>query len=258
VILDVEADHIFIVSDLHLGSPVAHSSDDLLAFLDHVESTGAALCINGDGFDLLQARWEALIAAALPVIRRLRRLRDGGCPIYYVLGNHDIALEHFLLDLPIGVAPFLNVTSGGRRIRVEHGHLSEPFYARHPDLYELGGRLARVLLFAKADVYRAWSRAQHALDARRRSRGGYPHHLTATALFERGFDVVVFGHTHLPEYTPLPRGLFVNGGDWLSNRTVVEIHNGEVTLHEWQDGLQPCSPSLAPIGGSRPAHAHKH
>ncbi|MEY2420607.1 MAG: hypothetical protein QOI95_674 [Acidimicrobiaceae bacterium] len=233
MILDIRSNHLFVISDLHLGSPVANAVEELLLFLDHVEESGASLCINGDGFDLLQSRWSSLIAAALPVIRRLRRLRSAGSQIYYVLGNHDIMLEHLLLDLPIVTAPFLNVTSGGRRIRIEHGHLSEPFYAAHPDLYEFGGRLSRFALFAKSDVYRGWSRAQLALDRRRRSRGEYPHHRTANALFERGFDAVVLGHTHLPERTELPLGLFVNGGDWLSHRSVVEVLGGEITLHEW-------------------------
>lgn len=245
MIVDCEVDRLFVVSDLHLGSPVSTSAADLCGFVDHVAEVGGSLCINGDGFDLLQGDVASILAASLPVVRRLRRLLAAGGGVHYVLGNHDLALEHVLLDLPIPVSPYLDVRSGGARIRVEHGHVHDPFYARWPGAYELGGRLGRLALVANADVYRLWSAAQQRVDRRRRGhgrRGAYPHHASAQLLFDRGFDAVVFGHTHLPERTELPGGLFVNGGDWLGHRTVVVIEGGEVRLTEW-DGrrLIPCA-----------------
>jgi UDP-2,3-diacylglucosamine pyrophosphatase LpxH len=59
------------------------------------------------------------------------------------------------------------------------------------------------------------------------------HYEAASALFARGFDAVVFGHTHHPELTVRPDGLFVNGGDWMTQGTYVAIDDGEVTLHHW-------------------------
>lgn len=236
MILEAEAEHLFIISDLHLGSPVSRAVDDLVGFLGHVASTGGSLCINGDGFDLLQGDIASILGASLPVIRGLRDLHASGSTVHYVLGNHDLALEHLLLDLPIAVSPFLNVRSGDLLIRIEHGHVHDPFYARWPGAYELGGRLGRHLLVANADVYRLWSSTQQRVDRSRRRRGTYPHHESARALLARGFDAVVFGHTHLPERTALEEGLFVNGGDWLGHRTVVEIVAGDVRLAEWADG----------------------
>lgn len=237
MILDRTVERLFVVSDLHLGSPVADAGEELLAFLDFVASTDADLCINGDGFDLLHGDTTSILAASLPVVRRLRRLHDEGRTVHYTLGNHDLALEHLLLDLPIATSPFLNVRCGGALVRVEHGHGYDPFYARHPGLYELGGRLGRPLLRLDADLYRLWSSAQRWVDGRRRTAGGYPHHEAARSLLGRGFDAVVLGHTHHPERTHLGEGLFVNGGDWLTHRTVVEIAEGDVRLGEW-DGTR--------------------
>lgn len=234
MILDVEVGRTIVVSDLHLGSPASTAEQRLPAFLAAVERSGATLCINGDGFDLLQSSMASLIAAALPVVRNLRRLVEAGTPVLYTLGNHDLALEHLLTDLPLRVAPFLNLTSGGRRIRLEHGHVYEPFYARHPGLYEFGGRLARPFLAVSGDVYKLWATAQLALDKRRRA-GDYPHHVAARMLFRRGFDAVVLGHTHHPECTDLGDGLFVNCGSWMSAGTWVDIRDGEITLHSWPE-----------------------
>jgi UDP-2,3-diacylglucosamine pyrophosphatase LpxH len=55
-------------------------------------------------------------------------------------------------------------------------------------------------------------------------------------LFRRGFDAVVFGHTHQPEVRELDGGTFVNGGDWLRRRSYVTIDAGDLALHEWEPG----------------------
>lgn len=226
-----------VVSDLHLGCPASSAERDFGRFLDEVEVSGRALCINGDGFDLLQSSAPGLATAAFPVLGRLRDLAQGGLPVHYVIGNHDLVLEHLLLDLGFHVSPFLNLTSGTQRIRIEHGHLHEPFYVRYPGAYELAGRLASSLLQARADAYELWARAQQRVDDRRRARDEpYPHHAAAMDLFRRGFDAVVFGHTHRPERTQLDGGLFVNGGDWLRRRTIVTIDAGRVELGEWAPG----------------------
>ncbi|MDQ2647983.1 MAG: metallophosphoesterase [Actinomycetota bacterium] len=235
--LNVAHDKVVVVSDLHLGCPSSSAGRDFARFLDEVEASGWALCINGDGFDLLQSSLAGLATDGFPVLGRLQDLAREGTVVRYVLGNHDLALEHILLDLRFQVSPFLNLTSGAARIRIEHGHLHEPFYARFPGVYELGGRLARAALLVRADAYELWARAQQRVDDRRRGRGApYPHHAAALDLFRRGFDAVVFGHTHQPERTELPGGLFVNGGDWLRRRTIVTIDEGRITLGEWEPG----------------------
>lgn len=58
--------------------------------------------------------------------------------------------------------------------------------------------------------------------------------MAAEALFRRGFDAVVLGHTHQPELRQLAGGTFVNGGDWLRRRTYVTIDDGDLALHEWE------------------------
>ena len=92
--------------------------------------------------------------------------------MYYVVGNHDLVLEHFLDSiLTFTLSPFLNVASGDARIRIEHGHLYDPFFARYPDLYELATRLAGLALFLRADVYRLWTWLADRADRRRRRAG---------------------------------------------------------------------------------------
>lgn len=171
--IDAAEELLVVISDLHLGNPASSARTRLVAFLDHIRDTGASVCINGDGFDMLQTSFSRLAADAIPVLNRLKALQADGRNIYYVIGNHDIVLEHFLEEWSLcRLSPFLNLRSGDRRIRIEHGHLYDPFFAQSPELYEIATRLARYALFAVPDTYQLWANGQRRLqDARRRRVG---------------------------------------------------------------------------------------
>jgi UDP-2,3-diacylglucosamine pyrophosphatase LpxH len=241
VILDIEEDRLFVVSDLHLGNPASTASTRVLPFLEHVADQGGSLCINGDGFDMLQTSFKRMVSSGVPVLARLQWITANGGRVYYVVGNHDLVLEHFLDSiLTLELSPFLNVVSGESRIRIEHGHLYDPFFARYPDLYETATQLAGLALFLKADIYRLWTWFADKADQRRRARAGEDItaasycHAAAEMLLTRGFDAVLFGHTHNAEHVQMPSGAYVNSGNWLRGRTYVEIDHGHVALKTWE------------------------
>ena len=232
MIIEVEEEHLVVISDLHLGNPASTARERVVPFLDYVRSIGASICINGDGFDMLQKTFSRLTNDALPVIKQLRRIQRGGARVYYIVGNHDLALEHYLEDLLVTASPFLNVRSGGRRIRIEHGHIYDPFYAEHPELYHLAGRLGGYLLFASPDVYSLYTRVATQVEKLRG--GGARYHDAAEMLMRRGFDAVVFGHTHNAQQVDLPLGRYLNSGNWQTGRTYVDIVDGHAELKRWE------------------------
>lgn len=253
--MNIEAteEQLVVISDLHLGNPSSSARARLVTFLDHVRDTGASVCINGDGFDMLQTSFRRLATDAIPVINRLKALRADGRNLYYVIGNHDIVLEHFLDEWSLcPLSPFLNLHSGDRRIRIEHGHLYDPFFARSPNMYGIATRLARYALFAVPDTYELWASAQRRLQEARHRRSdrpgtaddndhrhvsllGTPYHEAASMILRRGFDAVVFGHTHLAEMVTLPEGVYANSGNWLRDATYVEITKGELAVRSWNN-----------------------
>jgi UDP-2,3-diacylglucosamine pyrophosphatase LpxH len=240
VLLNTDSDRLLVISDLHIGNPASTAETRVLGFLDYAASIGASVCINGDGFDVLQMSFSRLVSAGLPVLTKLRHVRAAGGRVHYVVGNHDIVFEHFLDNvLPMfEMSPFLNVRSGGRFIRVEHGHLYDPYFARFPRVYGASTRALGLALRMNRDLYRAWTSVSEAWDGRRqrrtpdRVRHSYCYE-SAELLLERGFDAVVFGHTHVAEVVDLPSGRYVNSGDWLSGQTYVDIDHGAVTLKTW-------------------------
>jgi UDP-2,3-diacylglucosamine pyrophosphatase LpxH len=241
VIIDIEQERLLVVSDLHVGNPYSSASRKLGAFFEYAERGGYNVCINGDGFEILQARFASMAADSVGVFRGIRRLIDAGLKVFYVVGNHDIALENFLnVWSGIQITPFLNVTSGDARIRVEHGHLYDPSFVRSPRFYEWITRAAGPLLHIYPDVYRLWAvyegAKQQVVRALRGGKGERSvYHEAARMLLRRGFDVVVFGHTHQPEDILFEPGRrYLNAGNWVQGGTFVEIERGQVALRRWE------------------------
>ena len=232
MIIDAAEERLFVISDLHLGNPSSTARSRLVEFLEYARLTGTSVCINGDGFEMLQTSFSRLSADAVPVLNALRRLMREGNRVYYLVGNHDISLEHFLEDwLFTQIAPFLNLRSGDALIRIEHGHLYDPWFVRYPKGYEMGARVLGLALLVHPDVYSVYAKSQARSAARRK--GDPPDEVAADMLLSRGFDTVIFGHTHNALDVQLENGHYVNSGNWLQGSSYVEIDQGKVELKKW-------------------------
>ena len=144
MITDVRESRLLVTSDTHIGNLFCNARAGLIRLLDHARSTGYNVCINGDGIDVLQTSVTKMATETPALLREFRRIASE-ITIYYTVGNHDIIVEHCFGDWGgLRFVPFLNVTSGDRRIRIEHGHLYDEFLMKHP---EWGPRWTRFLGF---------------------------------------------------------------------------------------------------------------
>ena len=241
MITEIRSDRMVVISDLHLGNPFSNAKRKVIPFLKWASRHGYDVCINGDGLEIAQANFTKVAFEVPEFFRILREISNRGREIYYVSGNHDIALEHFLEDWGVmKVSPFLNVVSGAKRIRIEHGHIYDPFFVKHPFLYETLTHFAGYLLKIAPNVYKVWisfERFKSRLRARKTGILGEPPHFreAAVELSRRGFDAVVFGHTHHPGTNELENGArYYNAGSWMLKPHYVLIEDGEVILKTWE------------------------
>jgi UDP-2,3-diacylglucosamine hydrolase len=243
MLIEVQEQRLLVVSDMHVGNPFSEARRSLGGFFDYARRERFNVCINGDGFEILQASFSSLAHDSIDVLNRIRSHVDAGLKVYYVVGNHDIVLEQFLRRWSsIEITPFLNVDTGAQRIRIEHGHLYDPSFMRSPALYELLTKLAGPFLRIYPDIYRLyavwenfWQRLRAWRSRRLVERSVY--YRAADMLLRRGFDIVVFGHTHKPEDVDLGAGRrYINSGNWVRGGSFVEIHGGSVVLKHWNKG----------------------
>lgn len=240
MITEIRSERLVVFSDLHLGNPFSSARGRTVAFIQWAAREGYDICINGDGFDVAQVSVPRLTRDVPEVLQALKNAAVAGRRVYYVVGNHDIVFEHFLNDWGfLRIAPFLNVRSGSARIRVEHGHLYDPFFVAYPRLYDFCTWLGGLALKVSPSLYGAWIRFEK-LRGRLLASGGIVGELAAFSraaakLEARGFDGIVFGHTHHHGTTSLPLGgRYLNPGSWMLGSKYVLIENGAAELRDFQ------------------------
>ncbi len=241
MLTNVQTERMVIISDLHLGNPFSQTTHLALKFMKWAASQNYDIVINGDGLEMAQASRTKIMQEMPEVFRTIKEIRKQKRTIYYVVGNHDMSLENFLEDWGyFKVSPFLNITSGNSRVRVEHGHLYDPFYVKYPRLYEKLTHLGGLLLFISPSFYKTWitfEKWRARLRAKRTGIFGEPPEFAEAAqeISKRGFDCVVFGHTHHPGEAKLDdEKRYLNPGSWLLSCHYVEINQGKVELKSWQ------------------------
>lgn len=237
----VKTNKLVVISDLHLGNPFSEAKKQVIPFLKWASTQNYDICINGDGLEIAQASFNKIAFEVPELFRTLGEIRKKGCEVYYVTGNHDIALEHFLEDWGVmKVSPFLNIHSGTARIRVEHGHIYDPFFVKTPRLYELLTTIGGFFLKVQPQLYKLWitfEKWQSHLRAKKTGIiGEHPNFKEAAEeLSRRGFDAIVFGHTHHPGVSQLENGAqYLNAGSWMLSTHYVLIQDGNVELKEWK------------------------
>lgn len=253
MITDIQSKRMVVISDLHLGNPFSKARMAVIEFIRWAADNKYDLCINGDGFEIAQVSFQKLAYDVPDVLRALKLVTEKGQQVYYVIGNHDIALENFLDDWgTLKLAPFLNIKSKQSRFRVEHGHLYDPFFVRFPRLYEWVTHFVGFLLMISPNVYKLWIAFEKMLsDMRKKNNlvnpflklgesgiaGEHPNFVSAAnEVCHRGFDAVVFGHTHhAGQASVTAGGTYFNSGSWLVKPSYVEINDGSIQLKTWKN-----------------------
>lgn len=253
MITTVREERLAVVSDVHLGNPLFRARRPFVEFLEFALVNEMAVCINGDGVDILQASVGRLTRELSDCAKYFVKFGQRNLPIYYTVGNHDLALEHFLDDWGIvRCAPFLDVLSGDKRIRVEHGHLYDEMFVHYPRTFGVMVLLGGFALRIHPAIFHAFKHFNTALiwlgrtrwssttmgvgdDAERLVKkipGEQPVYIRAAQeIIARGYDAVIMGHTHRSGMIDLGGGAYYfNTGAWDQSPQFAQITNGEIAL----------------------------
>lgn len=248
MITDVQEEKLVIISDLHIGNPFNRSTRSLVNFITWAADNNYSLCINGDGLEVAQSSFRKIAVDLPQVFGAFKKITMNGGNVYYTIGNHDIVLQHVMHNWEMfRLTPYLNIRSGDKIIRVEHGHIYDPFFMNYPNLYQSLTHIAGFFLEIMPSLYKLWIKyeqilysfgkkeAADTLEAfwTREAEGFWK---GACEVLERGYDAVVFGHTHNPGLVELENGqIFANSGSWMLDPTFLKLENGKLSMENWAD-----------------------
>ena len=160
----------------------------------------------------------------------------------YLEGNHDFRLgKYFTEELGIAVHTEEIVENwNGRRIYMAHGDLGNPdekgyrvlrSFLRQDLLHQAVSIVPQKWLFAVGDRASRLSRGFQKKVPPDEHKVRAIYRRSAEERFEQGYDVVIMGHTHIPDhYTKHVDGRqcdYYNTGDWVKNFTYLEFDGSQ-------------------------------
>ena len=199
---------IIFISDTHLQGLADENQQTLVDFLDQIKEDTNLLVILGDLFDFWMGDNKKAFEQYRPLLNKLLELKEKGIGIKYLEGNHDFFLGSFFSrDLKAEIYPdFLEMELEGKRIYLAHGDLvdSEDYRYRAFRIF-LRNKLVFYLLRTLPDTV-AWKLANKFSRTSRENKRtvGEDYQKTfrefALSKFGQGFDVVLLGHSHQPDF----------------------------------------------------------
>jgi UDP-2,3-diacylglucosamine pyrophosphatase LpxH len=223
-----------LLSDAHIDALDDPVQQRLVGFLEALEAD--RLVLLGDIFH----RWWALpgiFPAYLPTVEALRRLVRRGVAVEMVLGNHDFAFHPGLArQLGVTVHERLAFEADGLSVLACHG--DQAVGSRRYRAYHrlLRGRPFDLALRV-AGPERAWALLGRLAGSPEKT-GSCPESLLeAQRAYAReqlalGFELVVLGHSHVPEEHRWAEGAYLNAGSFRDPGSWVEIVDGRAILRD--------------------------
>jgi UDP-2,3-diacylglucosamine hydrolase len=231
---------VYLASDVHLGASPRAMEAAFLDWLAQVPRLASRLVLNGDLFDFWFEYRRGVPRGHERVLGLLRASVEAGVPVTLMGGNHDwwggrylreeVGLE-FLQD------PVVRVYAGKTTFLAHGDGLGRGDLAYRALRLLLRGRLPR-WAFAQLgpDVGGLVARHVSSTD----ERWGEPTRddrvrAAALAAWARAkldacpqLDLVVLGHTHIPQLTEVSPGRwYLNPGDWVVNKSYAVLAEGE-------------------------------
>jgi UDP-2,3-diacylglucosamine hydrolase len=237
----------YFIADAHLGSEPEPAEGrklaDLVCLLSHLQGRAAFLFLLGDIFDFWFEYPRTGPTDHPEVLSALRRLSEAGTDIHFLGGNHDY-----------WAGSRLEMLSGARvhRQPLEVTLFTERLFIAHGDGLpegDLGYRMLKAVLRNRLAIaafglipprigrsIARWASDLSEITEERIDRAIPPMRAFLEDTLARGYDAAVVAHVHRPLIWRSGKGTGVIVGDWMVNRSVVELGERGFRMLRWCDG----------------------
>ncbi len=243
----------YFISDVHLGrtkakavNPGGISKNQLADFLEHLRGKADSLYILGDLFEFWFEFREVMPKAGWEILTRLTELYRSGTKLFLFRGNHDVWFKG-TVERTLGVKEVydeLATVIDGLRVYLAHGdQLDKSFISQAFRILMHNRFNAGLFSLIHPDIGVALARRVAGISRSLMIRRGVVKLVQerladfAQRKIAEGFDVVIFGHTHIPEIRRFGQGVYLNLGDWLKSCSYGIIKDGKVSLEEWRSNF---------------------
>lgn len=246
---------ILVFADIHFGKGEAaaerRKERELIACVEAVGDELREIILLGDVFEQYIEYRYVVPKGFSRFLGLLARLADKGVAITYFAGNHDPwHRDYYSTEFGARFVADEEIRNlNGRRFYLFHGDGAE----RNGGLYRTLKRIIRhplpvggytTILPADAGMALArWVSRRFGSRGRSASTVEGLRRMAADLINGDAADVVVMGHSHHPELTPIGDGLYLNPGSWHYQKTFAILTPAGPQLARWvSDGIQLAEP----------------
>ena len=231
------------IADAHLKGLDDPNQKTLCSFLETLKNVDK-LFILGDLFEFWTGYNQILEHHYSPVLNQLKKLKQSGTEVIYIEGNHDFSVAPFFKEILGGnVYPdFADIILDGKRVFLAHGDIVE---------HSISHKIWRSFLRSSAlsMIIKITPPAFVWKIAMRLSKKSRKNHIMGDRLEKRqrefardkirqGFDMVVLGHSHVPEiFEETIEGkkcFYANPGDWVKEFSYLVYEGGKMSLKRYR------------------------
>jgi len=229
----------YFVSDSHIGGGFLDAEQRLFRFLESIRGRAESLYILGDLFEFWIEYTQAIPKQGFKALAELAELRRTGTRIGYLKGNHDFWFKDFWQrELGAEAADEMDITLDGKRVYLAHGDALDRAFVP---------RVFRALMRSRVN---GWLYSllhpdigiglAQAVARTSRVTGAKPSLIEDMARFaagklKSGFDIVVMGHSHVPELRRFGSGVYMNLGNWVTDFKYGLIRDGQPSLEVFEE-----------------------
>lgn len=239
-------DKYFFISDVHLGLQSKETEKKkerlLVEFLDYARAEAKELYILGDLFDYWFEYSRVYQKGFFRTLTALDNLVESGTKVHYLIGNHDFSHRDFF-------GTDLGITMYERPVSLELS--GRKFYLAHGDglvKNDTGYKILKCILRNKIiqriysmihpdlGILLASSTSKKSRDYTSQKDYGQGDGLfdTAKMLIDKGYDYVVFGHSHRKAEEKYKNGTYINLGSWLTEPCFGVYENSCFKIVQWK------------------------
>lgn len=236
----------YFISDVHLGlgAPAEEREKQgrLIGFLEHASRDATHLFILGDLFDAWIEYRTVIPKGFHRVLSRLHDIADSGVDVHFLVGNHDFWIRDYFSS-EMGIKTHMeafDVELDGKRIHMHHGDGLDPRDHGYAFLKKLLRNRVAIWLFRwlhpdlGVALARSSSKTSRGYTATKDYGEADGMRKAAAAMIDRGYDLVVMGHRHVPRAEAIGRGTYANLGDWITHNTYGRLAGGTFSLLTWE------------------------
>ena len=235
---------IVVISDTHLGTYGCHAKQ-LSNYLKSIKPN--ILILNGDIIDMWQFKKSYFPTDHMKVINRLLKMSVSGTKVYYLTGNHDDMLRRFsnLSFDNFHLRDDLVLQQDGKKFWFFHGDVFDASVVQARWLAKIGGKSYDTLVrFNKAVNWLRQLVGKERIAFSKIVKMKVKEAVKFIGDFEQkaiemaqkqGYDYVICGHIHTPQYKTVGEVTYLNSGDWVENLTALEYSYGTWSIYHYDN-----------------------